>query len=352
MNSLRRDCDLAAKFWGRTFSGLGAVTYREKGEAAIKELWVKLLGQHQEGFYEQGLGKLGIPPDTPPAVAAAQYHYLTNLIGGLTMEYVEESPKKVWIRYTAPMWTYDGVAMMALPSRLRRTIFAGWHPHNGRMMGCPRLGWVATKFIMEGEPYDEGYFIEYDRDLEPGEELRYELAGTTPEFDPAKAPKLDTGLWPEARQLKARRNWSREYVRTTTDCLLQMFGEQTTSSLLHQTMRGLAIQYTHELRHDLGIAECDLQGVIGLFEGLLSACDQDFTSKAQSATTHRIVLRSFKPYDDGMATEAVRAAVFQFFEMAVRLMNGRISVRRRPEPILPPVDYEVWDLEDTGRWLW
>ena len=98
--------------------------------------------------------------------------------------------------------------------------------------------------------------------------------------------------------------------------------------------------------------ECDLQAVVRLFEGLLSACDQDFTSEAPSATTHRIVLRSFKPYDGSMATEAIRTAAFQFFEMAARLMNGRIAVRRRPEPSLPPADHEVWDLEDTGRWLW
>ena len=352
LDKLRLDCELAAKFWGRTFSGLGAMTYREKGEAALGRLWVLLLGQHQKGFYRQGLKKLGIGDDEPPAIAAAKYHYFTNQIGGLKMEYVEDSPKKVWIRYTAPMWTYAGVTMLALPGALRRTIFTGWHPHNGRMIGCRRLGWVSTKFIMEGEPYDEGYFIEYDHDLEPGEEMRYEVALRTPEFDPDSAPKLDRRLWPDARMFKARRNWSREYVRTTVDCLHQMFGEQVTQFILRQTMRCLAIQYTHELMLDMGVAGKDARSVSHMFARLLEACGQDFELDHVSDQKKRIVLRSFKPFDKDVASEGIRAACFEFQIMAARLLNGRLSVTRRPEPALGVADQEVWEIEDTGRWLW
>lgn len=352
LDSLRLDCELAAKFWGRTFSGLGAMTYREKGEAALARLWVLLLGQHQDGFYRQGLKKLGIGDDEPPAVAAAKYHYFTNLIGGLEMEYIEESPKKVWIRYTAPMWTYAGVAMLALPGALRRKIFTGWHPHNGRMMGCPRLGWVSTKFIMEGEPYDEGYFIEYDHDLAPGEEMRYEVTPHTPEFDPTSAPKLDRESWPDARMFKAQRNWSREYVRTTVDCLLQMFGEQVTHFIVQQTMRCLAIQYTHELKRDMGIAGKDSRSVTEMFARTLRACDQEFEVDHASDLKHRIVLRSFKPFDKDAASEGIRSACFQFQHLAARLINGRLLVTRRAEPALRIADQEVWEIEDTGRWLW
>lgn len=352
LEGLRLDCELAAKFWGRTFSGLGAMVYREKGAAALGRLWVLLLGQHQEGFYRQGLKKLGIGDDEPPAVTAAKYHYFTNLIGGLAMEYVEESPKKVWIRYTAPMWTYGGVTMLALPASLRRTIFTGWHPHNGRMMGCPRLGWVSTKFIMEGEPYDEGYFIEYDRELRPGEEMRYEVAPCTPEFDPDRAPKLDPELWPDARMFKARRNWSREYVRTTVDCLLQMFGEQATHFILRQTMRCLAVQYARELKQDMGIAGKDARSVGELFARLLEACGQDFETDRIGDLRYRIVLRSFRPFDKEAASEGIRDACFQFQHMTARLLNGRLSVTRHATPALGVADQEVWEIEDTGRWLW
>ncbi len=352
LERLRRDTEIAAKFWGRIFSGLGAMTYRERGEAGLSKLWVMLLSQHQKGFYDQGLEKIGISPDEPPAVKAAKYHYLTNQIGGLRMEYVEETPTKVWIRYLAPMWTYAGVSMLALPGRVRRDIFSAWHPRNGERMGCKRLGWVSTKFIMEGDPYDEGYFIEYDHDLRPGEEMAYEVVHQTPEFDPSKAPALDEDLWPAARQYKARRNWSREYVNTTTSCLLQMYGEEVTHFLLSQTMRGIAIQYTHELMSDLDIDGKDARSIAEFFSVLLSACDQDFDIEHHGDNVHRIVLHSIKPFRPETASEGLRRALFQFNVMAARVLNGRVAVTRTPTPMIGLADSETWTVEDAGRWLW
>lgn len=349
---LRSNCELATKIWGRTFSALGAITHREKGAEAVGKLWVNLLRQHQQGFYNEGLKKLGISPSEPPAVAAAKYHYLTNAIGGIPIDYVEETPQKVWIRYRAPMWTYAGVTMLALPGELRRTIFRGWHPHNGAMMGNKRLGWVSTKFIMEGDPYDEGYFIEYDRDLGPGEEMRYEVVHSTPEFDPAKAPQLDSKQWPEARLLKARRNFSREYVKETIYALLQMYGEQATLYILRMTMRCLAIQYTHEIKADLGISENHLQACVNLLTGMLCACDQDFALEKISDTKQRIILKSFKPFAIHEATDALRRECFEFQVMAVRLMNGYIALRRSSGENFGVQKEEVWEIEDMGRWLW
>ena len=72
-------CELAAKIWSRTFSALGAVTFREKGEKGVCDLWESLLREHQKGFYNEGLKKLGISEDESPAVVAAKYHYLTNM---------------------------------------------------------------------------------------------------------------------------------------------------------------------------------------------------------------------------------------------------------------------------------
>lgn len=348
---LRDDCELAAKFWGRTFGALGAIVVRDKGEKAIKTLWSLMLAQHQRGFYRQGLKKLGIREDEPPAVAAAKYHWYTNLIGGLTMEYVEESPKKVWIRYTAPMWTYPGTTMMAMPASLRRTIFSIWHPANGRMMGHRRLGWVATKFIMEGHPYDEGYFIEYDHDLAPGEELRFENPTHTPEFDPKKVPQLDSELWPAARMYKARRNWSREYVNTTVDCLMQMYGPYVAQDLVRQTMRCMAVQYTHELKRDAGVEGNSAEAVKEFFVRLLRSQNQEFGVESLDATHHRITLKSFRPFTGDVA-DGMRAANFEFQTMAAWIINGRVAVQRSAFPDAFAPQGEVWDIRDTGRWLY
>lgn len=351
LEELRADCGLAAKFWGRAFGAMGAIVFREKGEDAIKRLWQLMLHQHQQGFYHQGLRKLGISPDEPPAVAAGKYHWYTNLIGGLTMEYVEETPKKVWIRYTAPMWTYPGTSMLAMPASLRRTIFSIWHPANGRMMGNKRLGWVATKFVMEGDPYDEGYFYEYDRDLAPGEELRFEQVAHTPEFDPAKAPRLDENLWPEARMLKARRNWSREYVATTLDCLLQMYGPHTTNYLWEQTMRGMAVQYARELKADAGIDGNSAEAIASFFARMLKAQGQAFELQRLSDDRFAITLGSFLPFAAD-APEALRHASFAFQSVAAWTLNGRVAVSRQPSPDARNPTGETWEISNAGRWLY
>ncbi|MFN0043613.1 MAG: hypothetical protein ACKVSF_10435 [Alphaproteobacteria bacterium] len=350
LDRVRARCVLSTKLWGRTFSGLTCVTFRERGADALHKLWFDVLCGHQVGHYHEGLKLLGIDKD-PPAIAAAKYHYLTNQIGGLDMEYVEESPKKVWIRYVAPMWTYNGVALLALPGRVRRTIFSAWHPRNGQLMGCPRLGYVGTKFIMEGDPYDEGYFLEYDRDLAPGEIMRYEVVHKTPEFDPSKAPKLDPKIWPEARLLKAQRNFSGGYVATTVEMLGRTYGEYVTNFIVGETARMLAVQYIHELKAMTGVAGKDVGAIASLFATVLDACYQDFTAEKISPTRHRIALRSYRPFGDD-ASEDLRAAFFQFQSMGTRILNGRVKATRHIESLGGAKTAEIWDFEDTGRWLY
>lgn len=351
IQTLRRDCGIANKLWGQLWSALHLVTLREKGDDALHALWRRVLASHQSAKYRDGMRKLGIRDDEPPAVAAAKYHYLTNVMGGLGMEYVEESPKKVWIRYVAPMWTYPGVSMLAVPTTIRRTAFSSWHPFNGRLMGCPRLGWVATKFITEGDPCDEGYFIEHDHDLQPGEEMRYEVCRHTPECDPARLPQFDEVLWPEARRLKAGRNWSGGYVRSTVETLQRIYGEKATHYMLAEAMRGLAIQFAHGLKKDLGVAGRDLGSVAAALAGALQAFGQGFESVSLGPTRHRLIVHTFKPFDDD-AGESLRAACFEFQAMAVRMWNGHLSITRRAQGIGGDRAHEVWELEDQGRWLW
>ncbi|WP_024520842.1 hypothetical protein [Bradyrhizobium sp. Tv2a-2] len=343
--ALRADCTLAAKFWACIHSALTAITYREKGEEAAKQLWVLLMRQHQKRFYLRGAHKLGIRDDEPPAVRAAKYHYLSNVIDNHEMEYIEETPRKVWIRYKAPKTTYAGVTMIALPGSISRAASTAWYPKNGILMGSSRLGFVSTKLMMEFEACDEGYFIEYEHDLAPGEEYRFEHVTQTPEFDPSKAPRLDPELWPEERRLKARRNWSLEYVRTTVDCLFQMFGQQTTCFLVSQVMRGIAIQLTHELKRDIGIEGTDASSVTDFLYCLQRACGQS-VQLTESQSAHRIHLRSHLPFKANVS-EPLRAAMFEFTVMAARVLNGRISVTRVPDG-----QAEFWEISNTGRWLW
>ncbi|MGC7404270.1 hypothetical protein ACPWR0_21585 [Pandoraea pneumonica] len=344
--ALRFDSQLATAFLGRTFSGLTAIAYRELGEAAVNELWFRALTSHQGDRYEEGLRKLGIENE-PAAVAAAKYHYFTNIIGGLEMEYVEESPRKVWIRYLAPMWTYAGVALIAMPASVRRTVFGSWHPRNGRYMGNPRLGYVATKFSMDGDPYDEGYFFEYDHDLREDETYRIEVARHTPAFDAARAPKLDTQLWPEPRILKARPKFSAGYVQATVDSLYAMVGELRTHQLVRSAMRMLAIQMGPQLVTQTGVETRDVPGILRFHCTLLSAMGRDVTVEpGEDARRGRLVLRSYKPFDERYSPE-LHEAFFEFHAMATRMMSSTVKITRHES-----ADGEAWDVVDTGQWLY
>jgi hypothetical protein len=342
---------LGEKLWGRTFAGLMAVVYRLKGETALHDAWFQTLRTHQDVKFVSGLHKLGIKDDEPPAVKACKYHYFTNIIGGLAMEYIEESPKKCWIRYLAPMWTYSGLAMLAMPPHVRRNMGAAWHARNGDLMGCDRLQYVRTKTITEGEPYDEGYWVEHDHPVPPDQRFLLKTEIRTPEFDPAKAPSLDPVLWPEERKLRARAKFSGGYVSRAINVLLSMYGVEYGSYIISQTMRCLAIQYIHELKADLNLEGSDARSVALLFAGILRATRQEFELEEISSSHHRIILRTYTPFDWELP-EPVRDAYFEFQRMGGRIMNGRLHISRVPSPELGRTEAEIWDFRDTGRWLW
>lgn len=351
IHQLRKECDIGNRFLGLIWSGLHIVTLREKGDPALHKLWLRLLAAHQGEKYKEGLLKLGIHESEPPAVKAAKYHYFTNIMGGLKMDYVEESPKKVWIRYLSPAWTYPGVSLLAVPTNIRRTGFSGWHPFNGKLMGCPRLGWVATKFVTEGYPYDEGYFIEHDHDLAPGEEMRYEVVQKTPECDRSQLPELDPDMWPEARQLKAHRNWSKGYVKTTVEQLQLMYGENATNYIVSEVMRGLAIQYADQLRSGLGLPDNSVRSITETFAAILTGCTQTNTVERIEDKHFRLTVHSFEPLDNE-SPEDLRQAFFNFYSMATRVLNGRVQISRRVQSDSELGTYEIWDLIDTGKWIW
>lgn len=335
---------LSSAFLSRTFSGLTAVTYRELGERAVNDLWFRVLTSHQGDRYVEGLRRLGIDGD-PPAVAAAKYHYFTNIIGGLEMEYVRESDTKVWIRYMAPMWTYAGVAIMAMPASIRRTVFAAWHPRNGRYMGCPRLGYVATKFSMDGDPYDEGYFIEYDHDIAEEETYRIEVASHTPEFHAESAPQLDPHLWPEERILKARPKFSAGYVQATIDSLYWAVGELKTHHILRTTMRFLAIQMAPQLAAQAGLTDRTVRGIARFHHTLLTSMRRTAQLEDRGDHASRVTLRSYEPFDARYPPE-LHHAFFEFHSMATRMLNGHVRVVRTEIE-----GGETWDFADMGRWL-
>ena len=160
---------------------------RRGGTDAAELVFRTFRRQHLEKFLP-GLAKLGLDR-LPHAVACAQYHYLSNHLGGVRVEYMYESDRKAWVRYVPPRWIYEGTAICGVPSEVSRAMLRAWHAHNGVSLGNPRLGFVCTKQTTDGQPGLEGYYYEHDRALEPEERLRFAPGEDGPDFDPAAAPR-------------------------------------------------------------------------------------------------------------------------------------------------------------------
>jgi hypothetical protein len=231
---------------------LTAVTRRGADDAA--ELVFRIFrGQQLEKFLP-GLEKLGLR-GLPDAVACAQYHYLSNDVGGVRVEYMVESDRKAWVRYVPPRWIYDGATICAVPSAITRAILRGWHANNGVLLGNPRLGFVCTKMTTDGQPGLEGYYEEADRPLAPEERLRFAPDEDGPDFDPGRAPSLDSATWPPERLARAMRNYAMTYVRTMLPELVDLFGPDEARRLGGITGRLIGMQYYATTAERLGIAD-------------------------------------------------------------------------------------------------
>jgi hypothetical protein len=226
-------------------TGLVLTLVTRRGEDQAAELVFRLFRrQHLEKFLP-GLTKLGLDR-LPPAVACAQYHYLSNQVGGVKTEYARESDRKAWVRYPPPRWIWYGASICGIPSRVNAAMLHGWHGYNGVTLGNPRLGFVCTGQTVDGDAGLEGYYLEHDRDLAPDERVRFARGERMPAFDPAAAPRLDPGAWPPERLDTVIARYAMEYVRTTLPVVLTLLGPDDTRALLGHAARLIGMQYHDE----------------------------------------------------------------------------------------------------------
>ncbi|TMJ47664.1 MAG: hypothetical protein E6G85_27170 [Alphaproteobacteria bacterium] len=232
------------------FTGLILTTVTRRGTADAAEFVFRVFRRQQQERFLPGLKKLGIS-DLPPAVAAAQYHYLSNWIGGVHVEYMYETDRKAWIRYPPPRWIWKGTAICGVPGEVSRAMLRGWHANNGGALGNLNLGFVCTKQSVDGQDGLEGYYCEYDSELELDQRLVFARHLEAPLFDPATAPTLPVASWPKPRLEKAHRNYAMEYVKTAAPVMVQLFGPDDAGYLLRLTGKLIGMQYFDEVAHAL-----------------------------------------------------------------------------------------------------
>jgi hypothetical protein len=241
-----------AKLYNALMTGLVLTLVTRAGEdAAARFVFGHFRRQHLEKFLP-GLKKLGLD-GLPDAVACAQYHYFSNALGGVKTEFMPESDRKAWVRYPPPRWIWQGAAICAVPAQVNEAMLHGWHGHNGVSLGNLRLGFVCTGQTVEGAPGLEGYYYDYGREIAESERVRFVSDETAPDFDPARAPTLDSASWPQERLSKVERSYAMEYVRSLVPTMLDLFGPDGTLEHLGRAARLIGMQLYDETAGLLGV---------------------------------------------------------------------------------------------------
>jgi hypothetical protein len=242
----------AAGLYHAYFTGLilTLVTRRSAADAAE---WVFRLfrHQHREKFLSS-FQKLGLE-GMPDAVACAAYHYLSNSIGGVAVEFMRESDRKAWVNFVPPRWIYPGASICAVPSEVSRAFLRGWYAENGVSLKNPRLGFVCTAQTTDGQHGLAGYFLEHDHELAPEERLQFRPGELAPPFDAEAAPRLPAADWPPERLAKAERNYAMEYIRSGLPRLVELFGPAEAAHLGRTAGRLIGAQLYVETANRLGV---------------------------------------------------------------------------------------------------
>jgi hypothetical protein len=323
------------------FTGLILTVVSRRGTADAAEFMFRVFRRQQQERFLPGLEKLGLS-HLPPAVAAAQYHYLSNWIGGVHVEYMYESDRKAWIRYPPPRWIWRGTAICGVPGEVSRAMLRGWHANNGVTLGHPNMGFVCTKQSVDGQDGLEGYYCEYDHPLDPDQRLVFARHLESPQFDAGKAPALPVASWPKPRLEKAYRNYAMEYVRTAAPAMVQLFGPDDAGYLLHLTGKLIGMQYFDEIAASLAIGRGDA-GHFAAFLCALFEAQDDVAVTAESEGAVEIRQQSWKLMADvGDYHPACARVLDGLFEGLSAGCGRHIAVHRRPSAAgKPPF---VWSI--------
>jgi hypothetical protein len=310
------------------FTGLILTMVTRRGASDAAEFVFRLFRRQQQERFLPGLEKLGLT-HLPPAVAAAQYHYLSNWIGGVHVEYMYETDRKAWIRYPPPRWIWKGTAICGVPGEVSRAMLRGWHANNGVALGNPRLGFVCTKQSVDGQDGLEGYYCEYDDAIEIDQRLVFARHLEAPLFDAANAPALPVASWPKPRLEKAHRNYAMEYVRTAAPVMVQLFGPEDAAYLLHLTGKLIGMQYFDETARGFS-APRGSSGAFAAFLRALLEAQGDMADITQSGNVTEIRQQTWKLMSDVFDYHPACASVLQgLFEGLAAGCGRHIGVTMR-----------------------
>ena len=235
------------ELYHRYLTGLLLALVTRQGTARAAEVVFRTFRRQHLQLFLPGLRKLDLE-GLPPAVACAQYHVLSNALGGVRVVWIPESDTKSWVRYVPPRWIFDGTAVCAIPTEVSRAMLHGWHGHNGVSLGNDRLGFVCTMQTTDGQPGLEGYYVEEDRPLAPEERVRFR-PGERPANEPVELPRPE---WDVLRLVKVERNYATAYIRSILPELCAVLGPGDAGAVGALAARQIGMQYHASVMSTIG----------------------------------------------------------------------------------------------------
>ena len=251
----------------RTSPGSSSPRSPARGADDAAELVFRIFRRQQLEKFLPGLEKLGLR-GLPDAVACAQYHYLSNDLGGVRVEYMPESDRKAWVRYVPPRWIYHGATICAVPSEVTRAILRGWHANNGVLLGNPP---ARLRLHEDDDRRRAGARGVLPRSTTARSRPRSGSASHRTRTGRTSIPRARRGstaaTWPPERLAKAMRNYAMTYVRTMLLELADLFGADEARRLGGITGRLIGMQL---LRPDRGAPRREADGLAQAFADYLT----------------------------------------------------------------------------------
>ena len=324
--------------------GLELMVATTKGPEVVGEWMFRLFRRQHEEKFLSSFEKLGLA-GLPDAVACARYHVLSNSMGGVAVEYMEESDRKAWVRFRYPRWMYDGAAICGIPVEASRGFLRGWYGQNGVSLKNPRLGFVCVSEDMTGEFGLCGYFREYDHDLGEDERLQFARDEVPPPFDPAQQPAPPAGDWSAERLAKANRNYAMDYIRNGMAALEAVIGRDETLVIARRAARLTGLQTYQHMRGLVGGVDGDVTDGARFLADVLSGMGDDCTFSANedgSVTLRQQGARILRGLEPGEA-ETLLDAWTELWAGA--LQSHRI---RKTAETVRDGDTLIWTLRDIA----
>ena len=313
--------DAQAQLHHQYFLGLQLMVAVEESKQTVYDWMFRLFRrQHGEKFLSS-FEKLGVS-HLPDAVACAQYHVLSNSMGGVGVEFMPETDTKAWVRFRYPRWMYAGPAICGIPVEAGRGFLNGWYAQNGVSLGNPRLGFVCVSEDVTGQFGLCGYFKEYDHDLSAEERLIFAPDERPPAFDPAAQPAPPASEWNEERLAKANRNYAMEYVRNGIQALIEVIGVTRTMELGKRAARLTGLQNYPALAQAVGLDEGGVSEAAEFLTRIMAGMGDDCSASIESGRAR--VTQSGLRIVRGLEGEA-RNTLLQCW---IELWRGAIDSRR------------------------